>query len=63
MPVDTGAVAVVDGGNGLGMLAGKFAMDLATQRARDFGIGMVLIRNTNTCLLYTSSQGKHLVNR
>jgi LDH2 family malate/lactate/ureidoglycolate dehydrogenase len=48
VPVDTGAIAVVDGGNGLGMLAGKFAMDLATQRARDFGIGMVLIRNTNT---------------
>lgn len=48
LPVDTAAIAVVDGGNGLGMLAGKVAMDLAIRRAKDFGISMVLIRNTNT---------------
>jgi LDH2 family malate/lactate/ureidoglycolate dehydrogenase len=46
--VDTAAVAVVDGGNGLGPIAGKLASDLALQRAKDYGIGLVLIRNTNS---------------
>ncbi len=45
--VDSAAVAVVDGGNGLGPIAGKFAADLASERAEQFGISMVLIRNTN----------------
>lgn len=45
--VDAPSVAVVDGGNGLGPVAGKFAADLAVQRAAQFGISLVLIRNTN----------------
>ncbi len=47
VPIDHAAVAVVDGGNGLGSIAGKYASDLAVQRVKHFGIGMVLIRNTN----------------
>jgi LDH2 family malate/lactate/ureidoglycolate dehydrogenase len=41
------AVAIVDGGDGLGPVAGKFAVDLAVKRASQFGISLVLIRNTN----------------
>ena len=48
VPVDNAAIAVVDGGNGLGPAAGRLASDLALQHAKDYGIGMVLIRNTNT---------------
>lgn len=45
---DDGAVSVVDGGNGLGAVAGKLAADLAIRHASQFGISMVLIRNTNS---------------
>jgi LDH2 family malate/lactate/ureidoglycolate dehydrogenase len=44
---DEAAVAIVDGGDGLGPVAGKFAAEIAMQRASQFGISMVLIRNTN----------------
>ncbi len=44
---DEAAVAIIDGGNGLGPVAGKFAVDIAVNRASQFGISMVLIRNTN----------------
>lgn len=45
---DEAAVAVVDGGDGLGPVAGNLAADLAIRRARQFGISLVLIRNTNS---------------
>lgn len=45
--VDEAAVAVVDGGNGLGPVAGNLAIETSIQRARTYGISMVLIRNTN----------------
>jgi LDH2 family malate/lactate/ureidoglycolate dehydrogenase len=41
------AVSVVDGGDGLGAVAGKKAVDLAIESAKKYGIGTVLIRNTN----------------
>jgi LDH2 family malate/lactate/ureidoglycolate dehydrogenase len=44
---DEAAVAIIDGGNGLGPVAGKLAADVAVKRASQYGIGMVLIRNTN----------------
>src|SRR5512136_2274168 len=43
---DAMAIAVVDGCNGLGPVAGKFAADLAVKRASQYGMSMVLIRNT-----------------
>jgi LDH2 family malate/lactate/ureidoglycolate dehydrogenase len=46
--IDEAAIALIDGGNGLGMLAGQLALEMALDRARKFGIGLVLIRNTNT---------------
>jgi LDH2 family malate/lactate/ureidoglycolate dehydrogenase len=45
--VDTAAVAVIEGGDGLGPVAGKFAADVAIDRAKKFGISLVLIRDTN----------------
>ncbi|NWF93829.1 MAG: Ldh family oxidoreductase [Syntrophaceae bacterium] len=39
--------AVLDGGNGLGQVAAHRAMKMSIQKARDFGTGMTLIRNTN----------------
>jgi LDH2 family malate/lactate/ureidoglycolate dehydrogenase len=43
-----GSTAVVDGGNGLGPVAGKLAVDLSLELASKNGISLVLIRNTNT---------------
>ncbi len=45
--VDKGATAVVDGDNGLGHLAMKYASELAVRKARDHGIGWVGVRNGN----------------
>ena len=44
---DEAAIAVIDGGDGLGPVAGNLAVELASKRAAQFGISLVLIRNTN----------------
>lgn len=44
---ETPAAALVDGGNGLGHLAMKFACDLAVRKARAAGIGWVGVRGGN----------------
>ncbi|MGQ9645827.1 MAG: Ldh family oxidoreductase [Thermodesulfobacteriota bacterium] len=44
---DEAATALIDGGNGLGQVAAHRAMEMAIQKARQFGVGMVLVRNTN----------------
>lgn len=41
-----GAIAVVDGGNGLGLVVGRFAMAEAIRRARLHGVGAVSCRNS-----------------
>ena len=38
--------AVADGHNGLGMVVGKKAMQLAIDKAKEYGLGMVAVRNT-----------------
>jgi LDH2 family malate/lactate/ureidoglycolate dehydrogenase len=45
--MDEAAVSIVDGGNGLGPVAGKLAVDVTIKHASEFGISLVLIRNTN----------------
>jgi len=45
--LDEAAIAVIEGGNGLGAIAGKLAVDLSIERALKYGISLVLIRNTN----------------
>lgn len=39
--------AILDGGNGLGQVAGHRAMKLSIQKAQNFGVGITLVRNTN----------------
>jgi L-2-hydroxycarboxylate dehydrogenase (NAD+) len=43
---DCKATAVVDGHNGMGMVIGKRCMDLAIEKARQHGLGMVVARNS-----------------
>jgi LDH2 family malate/lactate/ureidoglycolate dehydrogenase len=44
---DSGGTAVIDGGDGLGAVAAMAAVDIAIDKARQFGVSTVLIRNTN----------------
>src|SRR5512137_2664820 len=44
---DTPTTAVIDGGNGMGMVVGYHAMNLAIQKARKFGLGAVAVRNSS----------------
>jgi L-2-hydroxycarboxylate dehydrogenase (NAD+) len=44
---DTPTTAVVDGGNGMGMVVGYHAMHLAIEKARKFGLGAVAVRNSS----------------
>jgi len=44
---DQGATSVVDGDNGLGHLAMKYASELAVEKAKKHGIGWVGVRNGN----------------
>jgi LDH2 family malate/lactate/ureidoglycolate dehydrogenase len=44
---DTPTTAVVDGGNGMGMVVGHHAMKVAIQKARQYGLGAVAVRNSS----------------
>lgn len=44
---DTPTTAVVDGGNGMGMVVGYNAMKIAIEKARQYGIGAVAVRNSS----------------
>jgi LDH2 family malate/lactate/ureidoglycolate dehydrogenase len=44
---DEAATALIDGGDGLGQVAAHRAMELSIQKARIYGIGTALVRNTN----------------
>ncbi len=44
---ETSVTARVDGNQGLGLVAGPWAMRLAMQKARDHGIGIVAVRNSH----------------
>src|SRR5512137_1770360 len=44
---DTPTTAVVDGGNGMGMVVGYNAMKLAIEKARQYGLGAVAVRNSS----------------
>jgi LDH2 family malate/lactate/ureidoglycolate dehydrogenase len=44
---EDGATSVLDGGNGLGQVAGHRAMRMNIQKAKELGMGLTLIRNTN----------------
>lgn len=44
---DTPTTAVIDGGNGMGMVVGYNAMKIAIQKARQYGLGAVAVRNSS----------------
>lgn len=39
--------AVIDGHNGMGQVIGKRAMEMAIEKAKTYGMGMVVVRNSN----------------
>ncbi len=43
---DKAATAVVDGHHGMGMVVGKQCMEMAIEKARTYGLGMVVARNS-----------------
>ena len=45
--VDHSALVVLDGQNGFGAVAGMRAVELAAQRAKEFGVAWITVRNTN----------------
>ncbi|MCF6096313.1 Ldh family oxidoreductase [Thermovorax subterraneus] len=45
--LDKEAVAVVDGNDGIGMVAANLALEIAMGKAEKYGVSMVLIRNAN----------------
>lgn len=58
---DEGATALLDGGDGLGPVAGMLAVKTAVKKAKQFGISLVLIRNTNnigSLATYTEAAAK-----
>jgi LDH2 family malate/lactate/ureidoglycolate dehydrogenase len=44
---ETPTTAVIDGGNGMGMLIGYRAMEMAIRKAKEFGLGAVAVRNSS----------------
>lgn len=44
---DTPTTAVIDGGNGMGMVVGYHAMEIAIEKARQYGMGSVAVRNSS----------------
>lgn len=44
---ETPVSAVVDGHDGMGQLIGHFAMELAIEKAKKSGVGIVSARNSN----------------
>lgn len=56
LAVDAGAVAVLDGADGVGPVIARRAVEEAIERARLHGVGAVAVRNSNhfgTCMYYT----------
>jgi len=53
---DAGAVAVIDGADGVGQVVARFAAREAIRRAKAHGVGAVAVRDSNhfgTCMYYT----------
>lgn len=44
---ETPSTATVDGDNGMGMVVGRYGMELAMRKAREVGCGFVSVRNSN----------------
>lgn len=62
---ESGTFAVIDGHNGLGPVAGKLAMEMAVEKARENTIGLTFVRNSQhygSCAFYTMmAQAQNMV--
>ena len=61
LETDSGAVAIVNGGDGLGAVAGDLAIRTAIEKAKQYGVSAVLVRNTNnigSLACYTETAAK-----
>jgi len=61
LELDSGAVAIVDGGDGLGAVAGDLALRTAMEKAKQYGVSTVLVKNTNnigSLACYTETAAK-----
>ena len=61
LELDSGAVAIVDGGDGLGAVAGDLAIRTAIEKAKKYGVATVLVKNTNnigSLACYTETAAK-----
>ena len=47
LAMDSGATAIIDGGDGLGAVAGDLAIRTAVEKAKQYGVSAVMIKNTN----------------
>jgi LDH2 family malate/lactate/ureidoglycolate dehydrogenase len=59
---DRDATVLLNGNDGIGMVAGHKAIDMAMEKAQKYGIGMVLLGNTNnvgTLSTYTQKAADH----
>ena len=46
MESDDNAISILDGDGGLGLHVGPMAMRLAIQKAKKFGVGCVIVKNS-----------------
>jgi LDH2 family malate/lactate/ureidoglycolate dehydrogenase len=61
LALDSGAAAIIDGGDGLGAVAGELAIRTAMEKAKQYGVSAVLVRNTNnigSLACYTETAAK-----
>jgi LDH2 family malate/lactate/ureidoglycolate dehydrogenase len=56
LAVDSNAIAVLDGGDGVGQVVAKKAIDESIARAKQHSVGIVSVKNSNhfgTCMYFT----------
>jgi LDH2 family malate/lactate/ureidoglycolate dehydrogenase len=41
------STAIIDGADGIGMVAAQLALEVAMKKAKEYGVGLALVRNTN----------------
>ncbi len=62
LAVDSNAIAVMDGGDGVGQVVAKRAIEESIQRAKNHSVGIVSVRNSNhfgTCMYFTRMGAKN----
>ena len=61
LAVDSNAIAILDGGDGVGQVVAKRAIEESIQRAKQHSVGIVSVKNSNhfgTCMYFTRMGAK-----